>query len=183
MKVTVGISNRHVHLTKETYDYLFGGKKIEKRNDLNQIGEFASTDTLTVRYKDKSIDNVRILGPFREHNQIELLKSDLLYLELEAPTRRSGDLEGTPKVILSVNDKSLETDGVIRAERHVHVPTSKEDELGLHERDIVEVYSPRGTFTAQVKVSENGFYEMHLDKDEKEEFGLENGSVVEIKKI
>ena len=180
MKISVGVSNRHVHLTKEAYEYLFDGKEIEKRNDLNQIGEFASTDTIDLVYNNKIIEHVRVLGPFRSDNQVELLGSDLKYLELDAPVRRSGDLIGTPGIILKNGNKVLTLDhGVIRAERHLHVPTNEEEKLGLHERDIIKVKTPNCTFDAVVKVSDNGYFELHIDKDEAQEYGLNNGDIVD----
>lgn len=183
MKVKVGISNRHVHLTKDTYKILFGKDKLEKRNDLNQIGEFASTDTVDLLYFDKKIEHVRIVGPFRSQNQIELLGSDLKYLGMDAPVRRSGCLVDTPTITIENEGKKVSTDGVIRAERHLHVPTKDEDALGLHERDIVKVFVPKGTFTANVKVSDNGYYELHIDKDEAVEYGIENGDELDIEVI
>ncbi len=179
MKITVGVSNRHVHLTKETYEYLFGIKDLEKRNDLNQIGEFASTETVDLEYNGLTIPHVRIVGPFRSHNQIELLGSDIEYFGIKAPTRRSGDLKGTPKIKIRVGNKTFETDGVIRAERHVHVPTKKQSELNLYERDVVKIKCPYGMFEANVKVSDNGYFELHIDKDEAFKYGLKNGDEVE----
>ena len=79
MKIKVGVSNRHVHLTKEDYEKLFPGKTLEKRNDLNQVGEFASTDTVDLYYNGKTIEHVRVLGPFRKYNQIELLGKDFIF--------------------------------------------------------------------------------------------------------
>lgn len=183
MKTTVGVSNRHVHLTKETYKYLFDKDTLEMRNPLNQIGEFASNDTVDIEYAGKVIEHVRIVGPFRPHNQIELLKSDLDFLELDAPVRRSGVLDDTPSVNIRVNDKTIKTDGVIRAERHLHVPTKDEDKLNLHEREELLVTAPNATFTATVKVSDNGYYELHIDKDEAEIYGLKNGDEVTFEKI
>lgn len=183
MKVSVGVSNRHVHLTEEAYRKLFGDKAIEKKFDLNQIGEFASTDKVTIIYdlkSDKKIEGVRVVGPFREKNQIELLGSDLEYLGFSAPTRRSGELDETPIVILEVSGKRIVTDGVIRAERHVHVPTSRTHELGLYERDIVRLDTEDKSFYANVKVSDNGYFELHIDKDEALEYGLSNGDEVEL---
>ncbi len=180
MKITVGISNRHVHLKEETYKYLFDKCELEKRNDLNQIGEFASTDTVSIIYNEKKIEHVRIVGPFRKQNQVELLKSDLEFLNLDAPTRRSGDLENTPRVIISANGKEIETDGVIRAERHVHVPTSKTEELNLHERDVVKLFNDKISFFANVKVSDKAYFEVHIDKDEAAEFNLQNGEELTI---
>lgn len=183
MEVQVGVSNRHVHLTKETYEYLFDGKEIEKRNDLNQVGEFASTDTVDLEYDGIVIEHVRVVGPFRAHNQVELLGSDLTKLGLSAPVRRSGDLDGTPKIVIKNGDKVIESDGVIRSERHLHVPTSCEDELDLHERDEIIVDAPLKSFDALVKVSDNGYLELHIDKDEAREYGLSSGEYVQIRKM
>lgn len=183
MKVKVGVSNRHVHLTKESYECLFGTEQIEKRNDLHQIGEFASTSTVDLEYAGKIIKNIRVVGPFRTHNQVELLGSDGEHLHLSLPSRRSGDLENTPTVVLCNGEKKIITDGVIRAERHVHVPTSRVEELGLHERDEVKITCEKGTFCSLVKVSDNGYFELHIDKDEALAFGLQNGSEVELELI
>lgn len=180
MKATVGVSNRHVHLTKETFKYLFGKEELQKRNDLNQVGEFASLEYVDLRNGDKIIEKVRIVGPFREHNQIELSNSDLDYLKMQAPIRRSGELDNTPNIELCVGDKSILSSGVIRAERHVHVPSSREDELGLHERDKVDVFTPNGSFDALVKVSDNGYFEVHIDRDDAQEYGLKSGDEVDV---
>ncbi len=180
MKVKVGISNRHVHLTRGAYEYLFGQKELECKRELNQVGEFASTDTVDLEYNGVTLEHVRIVGPFRGHNQIELLGSDIERLGLNAPTRRSGLLDGTPSVRIIANGRELMSDGVIRAEKHVHVPTSREDELGLHERDVVLITGPKGEFYANVKVSDNGYFEVHIDKDEALEYGLANGDEVEL---
>lgn len=181
MKVTIGVSNRHVHLTKDTYKKLFPNGTLICRNKLNQKGEFASTDTVDLKCGDKMILGVRVLGPFSEQNQIELLGSDLKYFGLNAPVRRSGVLNDTPGITL-INENNFVTlsNGVIRAERHVHVPTSREDELGLHERDTVIIKTSTATFEANVKTSENGYFEVHIDKDEAEEYGVHNGDIADL---
>lgn len=180
MKTTIGVSNRHVHLTKETYKYLFDKDELEVRNPLNQKGEFASTDTVDLEYNEKLIEHVRIVGPFRSHNQVELLGTDLELLGLDAPTRRSGNLENTPSILIKNGEKTIETDGVIRAEKHVHVSTEDALKFGLHERDVVTLSNGNISFQANVKVSDNGYFEVHIDKDEAREFGLENGDEVNL---
>lgn len=180
MKIKVGVSNRHVHLTRDTYRFLFGSDELSVRNYLNQIGEYASTDTVEIERGGVVLEHVRIVGPFREKNQIELLQSDLDKLGIEAPVRRSGMLDDTPTVNIRVADRSIETTGVIRAERHVHVPIKMQDELGLHERDRVTVYGGLKPFDAYVKASENGFLELHIDKDEALEYGLADKDEVEV---
>lgn len=179
MKITVGVSNRHVHLTEEVYSYLFDNKKIEKRNDLKQKGEFASTDTVDIEWNDNIIEHVRVLGPFRSANQIELLKSDTKTLGIDAPVRRSGDLDNTPCVNILANGKKITTNGAIIAERHVHISKEYAKELDLKERDNILITFENNSFLARVKVSENGYFELHIDKDDALEFGLTNGVEVE----
>lgn len=180
MKITVGVSNRHVHLTYLTYKELFQKDELVKRNDLHQVGEFAAVETINIEYNGKTIENVRIVGPFRKYNQVELLGSDLEFLGIDAPVRRSGLLDNTPSVTLVHDGIKVTTNGVIRSERHVHVPSSKEDYYDLHERDKVEIHANGKVFDANVKVSDNGYYELHIDKDEAEYYGLKNGDEVEI---
>ena len=109
--------------------------------------------------------------------------SDLEYLEFDAPVRRSSDLDGTPGITLVSENARVNLDhGVIRAERHVHVPTSMQDELDLHEREVVKLSANGHEFYANVKVSDNGYYELHIDKDEATEYGLSNGDELDLEK-
>ena len=180
MKVKVAVSNRHVHLTKETYEKLFNKDNLEVKRYLNQIGEYASVDTVTLEYNNKIIEHVRIVGPFRNYNQVELLKSDLDYLGIEEFVRRSSDIKGTPGItIIKGNNKITIDEGVIREERHIHVNTN--DNIGLNDNDEVIV---NDLFNAFIKVSDNGYFELHIDKDEALEYNLNTGDEVEfIKKI
>ena len=97
--INARISNRHVHLTKEVYDRLFDDE-LTIKTKLNQVGEFASNKTLTIRVGDKKIENVRVVGPLRKYSQVEISKRDARFLGVNPPVRRSGNLEGTPKIIL-----------------------------------------------------------------------------------
>ena len=133
MKVKVAISNRHVHLTKEIYKQLFNKEELPVKRYLNQIGEYASVDVVTLKYNDKIIENVRIVGPFRSYNQVELLKSDLDYLGIKEFIRRSGDIKGTPGItIINGNNEVYINEGVIRQERHIHVNTN--DKKGFFDK-------------------------------------------------
>ena len=171
MKVKVAISNRHVHLTKEVYKKLFNKEELSVKRYLNQIGEYA----VTLKYNDKIIENVRIVGPFRKYNQVELLKSDLDYLGIKEYIRRSGDIKGTPGItIINDNNEVTINEGVIRQERHIHVNTN--DKKGLFDREEVIV---NNMFNAFIKVSDNGYFELHIDKDEAKEYNLQNDDEVE----
>ena len=175
MKVKVAVSNRHVHLTKETYERLFGNSNITVKRYLNQIGQFAADQVVTLEYNNKTIEHVRIVGPFRSYNQVELLKTDLDYLGIDEYVRKSGDIKGTPGITIINEDNKVTIDeGVIREERHIHVNTN--DNLGLNNNDEVIVDN---RFNAFIKVSDDGYYELHIDKDEALEYNLNTGDEVE----
>ena len=101
MKVSIGVSNRHVHLTREHFKILFGeGKELEKRNDLTQPGQFASTSIVTIKTDKSEIENVRVLGPFRAYTQVEISKTDDYKLGLNPPIRDSGNLKGSSPITI-----------------------------------------------------------------------------------
>ena len=107
-KVPVGISNHHVHLTKETYEQLFH-EKIEKLKDLKQTGEYASKQTVTIKGPKGEIEKVRILGPFRSYNQVEISNSDAFILGIKPPVRKSGDLENAEKITIIGENGSIDS--------------------------------------------------------------------------
>lgn len=170
--INIRISNRHVHLTEETYKQLFDSQ-MTKKYDLNQVGEFASNQTLTLKNGDKVIENVRVCGPFRNYNQIEISKRDARCLGMNPPVRRSGDLEDSLEIVLETEKNSIKTNGVIIASRHIHM--SKEDAIkfGVVNEQIVGVKidsEKGGVALAEVKISDNGFYEAHFDTDDANAF-------------
>lgn len=178
--INVGISNRHVHLTKEVYDMLFDDE-ITKRNDLNQIGEFASNQVVTLRNGDKEIKNVRVLGPFRNYNQVEISKKDARTLGINPPVRRSGDVIGSETVTLVTDKASIEIEGVIISERHVHINSKDVDRYGVVDKQKVQIKidgEKSGVMDAYVKISDNGFYELHIDTDDANAFLLEDNDRV-----
>lgn len=172
--INARISNRHVHLTKEVYEMLFDGE-MTKRNDLNQIGEFASNQVVTIRNGDKKIKNVRVLGPFRDYSQVEISKNDARILGLNPPVRRSGELDGAEKIVLVTDKASVTVNGVIISERHVHVNTRDAQKYGVVDKQLVKIKidgEKSGVMDAYVKVSDNGFYELHIDTDDANAFLL-----------
>jgi len=174
--VNVRISNRHVHLRKEVYDLLFD-EEISKRNDLNQIGEFASNQTLTIRNGSKIIENVRVLGPFREYNQIEISKRDARVLGVNPPVRKSGDLADSLEIILETNKASIVVKGLIIANRHVHMNKEDAKKYGVVDDQEVGIKiagEKSGIMMAKVKISDNAFYELHIDTDDANAFLIED---------
>ena len=180
--INARISNRHVHLTKETYELLFD-EEISKKNDLNQIGEFASNQTLTIKCGDKFIENVRVLGDFRDYNQVEISKRDARMLGVNPPVRRSGDLEDSLYITLETKKASVEVKGLIIANRHVHINTKDSAKYGVVDKQIVKIEIPgdkSGVINAEVKISDNGYYELHIDTDDANAFMLEDNDKVKL---
>lgn len=178
--INARISNRHVHLTKEVYDRLFDDE-LTIKTKLNQVGEFASNKTLTIRVGDKKIENVRVVGPLRKYSQVEISKRDARFLGVNPPVRRSGNLEGTSKIILETLKGSVETDGLIIANRHVHMTPSEAKDLGLVDKQIVKIKvngDKSGEMDAEVKISDNGYFELHIDTDDANAFLLEDNDKV-----
>lgn len=179
-KIKARVSNRHVHLTKEVYEKLFD-EEITVRNYLNQIGEFASNETVTIRNGDKKIENVRVLGPFRNYNQVEISKLDARTLGLNPPVRRSGDLADSLNITLETKKGQVEVKGLIIANRHVHINTKDADFYKVKNGDMVDIKidgEKKGIIEAMVKVSDNGYYELHLDTDDANAFLLNDNDEV-----
>ena len=98
MKISVGVSNRHCHLTKEVYEKLFGKSELTFKRALNQPGQFAAEETVIIKGPKGSIEKVRVLGPFRSYNQVEVSKTDAYKLGINPPVRKSGHLDGASEL-------------------------------------------------------------------------------------
>lgn len=182
-KVKVGISNHHIHLTKETYYQLFD-KEPSKRNDLNQIGEYAYNETVTIKGPKGSIPNVRIMGPFRNYNQVEISRSDAFLLGLNPPVRKSGQTANSATITLisSKNTITLE-EACIIANRHVHMNPSTAEKLNVVDNQLVKL-AIKGDksciLDAYIKISANGYFETHLDFDDANACGLKNNDEIDL---
>lgn len=181
----IAVSNRHVHLTKEVYDLLFD-EPLSIKRPLNQIGEFASFQTVTLKTDKAEIPHVRVIGPLRKYTQVEISRTDAITLGLNPPVRQSGDLEDSETITIVGPKGEVTLDNVcIQAERHVHMNKKKADELGLKHEDMVHILVDNdkgGVMDAFVKVSDNGFFEIHIDKDDANCFILNTGDEVVIEK-
>ena len=182
-KILVGISNRHVHLTKEVYDMLFD-EEISVKNYLNQPGEFASNQTLTIMTPKSKIENVRVLGPFRKYNQVEISKSDAYLLGINPPVRTSGDLNNSETITLVNNDKSITlTNACIIANRHIHMSEAKAEELGVVNNQPINIKvdgDKGGIMTTYAKVTHDGYFELHIDRDDANAFLINNNDKLEM---
>jgi len=176
--IPVAVSARHVHLSAETLAALFGpGAGLTPERPLRQPGNFAAAERVALVGPKGRIDGVRVLGPLRGRTQVEVSRTDSFELGIEAPVRDSGDLAGTPRVVLEGPAGRVETDGLIVAARHIHTNPADAARLGLADGQRVEVRvgnHDRGLSFDHVlvRVSANGFTEMHIDTDEANAAGI-----------
>jgi len=171
--IPVEISNRHIHLTRNSLNVLFGeGYELTKLRDLSQPGEFASNERVNIVGANmRVIENVRILGPLREYTQAELSITDGYFLGLDLPTRISGNIKGSPPITF-IGPKGVLSlsEGAIRAARHIHMTPKDAEYYQVKNGDKVkvEVSGEHGVIYKDVviRVSEKSKLALHLDTDE-----------------
>jgi putative phosphotransacetylase len=185
--ISVGISNRHLHLSEEDLKTLFGSEaNLTHKKSLSQEGQFASEETVTLTGPKGSLENVRVLGPARTKTQVEITLSDAHKLGISPPVRDSGDLAGSASVeIVGPAGHLTLNEGVIIAQRHIHVRSEDALSKGLKDRDrvAVRVSSERGRgifLDVLVRVDPSFNLEFHIDTDEGNAFALKNGDRVEV---
>ena len=185
-QIKIGVSNRHVHLSREDLDTLFGkGFELTKKKTL--MGrEFASEQLVTlVGPSLKTIENVRVLGPVRKHTQVEISRTDTFVLKVSPPVRPSGDIKGSEKIVI-VGPKGVVylNEGVIIANRHIHLTPEYAEKHGIKDGDYVDVMvssiKPTKFFDVQVRVRDDFNVEMHINTDDANAAGLKNGDLVTI---
>jgi putative phosphotransacetylase len=186
----VETSARHVHLTKEDFETLFGaGKSLTPKKDLSQPGQYACEERVEVIGPKKSIPNISILGPFRNASQVELSMTDARSIGIAAPIRESGDTAGSAACVIAGPLGKIELkEGVIVAKRHVHLTTADAAELGVQDKDIVWVKLNTAERSAVlgdvvIRVSDNFSRAMHIDTDEANAIGSGKDQTGEIVKV
>jgi propanediol utilization protein len=188
-KLLVSISARHVHLTDEHVEKLFGpGRKLTPGKPLYQDGFYAAEETvMIVGPRRRMLPNVRVLGPTRKASQVELAYTDSISLGIDAPVRHSGDIKGTPGCVLVGPAGAVElTEGVIRAARHVHMSHQEAQWYGVKNGEFMElvVQSPQCSVTFQdllVRADAAAKLEVHIDTDEGNACGLDQATKVELR--
>ena len=170
-KFLVETSARHVHLTAEAVETLFGkGHTLTNKKDLSQPGQYACEEKVTVVGPKGSL-KASILGPTRPANQVELSLTDARTIGVAAPVRESGDIAGTLGCKLVGPEGEVEiAEGVIAAKRHIHMTTADAEKLGVKDKEIVEVKldtaRPLTFGDVVVRVNDNFALAMHIDTDE-----------------
>lgn len=185
-EVPIGVSNRHLHVSIEVLEQLFGkGYELTHLKDLGQPGQFACVETVTLVGEKGSIENVRILGPVRKEAQVEISRSDAFKLGIKPVLRDSGELEGTPGcTIIGPNSSITIPYGVVVAGRHIHITPEQAKQYRLKDKDLVSavVNGPRATIFNNVLIRVRNDYalEFHIDIDEANGAWVNNGDVAKI---
>lgn len=187
LRIPIEISARHAHLSPPTIEKLFGaGYQLKPRIELSQPGQYAARETVTLIGPRGRIENVRLMGPPRDADQVEISRSDEFVLGVDAPVRISGDLRNTPGITLEgPAGRTTIASGVICARRHIHMNPDDARRLGVKDHDSVQVrIDSEGrdlVFSdVSVRVSEKFELRLHLDTDEANAAGVRPGDTCEL---
>ncbi len=172
-EIPIAVSARHMHITQEKLEQLFDvGYKLTYRNPLSQPGQFAAEETVTIVGPRNKIERVRILGPVRPRNQIEVSRTDEFFLGIGAPVRESGKTENSPGcTVIGPQGKVVLDEGVICAWRHIHMHPEDAETFGVLDGDIVDIAVGSGSRSLTlghelIRVSDQFVLEMHINTDE-----------------
>lgn len=182
--IPVGVSNRHLHLSQEDLNKLFGeGYQMKKMKDLSQPGQYACNETVTICGPKGAIEKVRILGPVRSKTQIEIMIGDCFKLGVEPQVRMSGDLKGTVGITIIGPRGSVQTkEGLIVAQRHIHMTLKEAQRRGVYDGQIVSIQfnGLRGGIYSNVAVRANdaSALECHIDTEEANAMNINSLSTI-----
>ena len=185
-EIKIGVSARHVHLSRKDLDALFGeGYELHKKKEL-MGGQFAAEECVTIVSPIlRSIEYVRVLGPLRKESQIEVSRTDTFKLKISPPVRPSGELKGSaPMAMVGPKGSIFLNECCIIANRHIHLPPYLAEKYGVRDNDLVDVEvqtgKPTKFFNVQVRVHESFTPEMHIDTDDANACALKTGDVIKI---
>ncbi len=187
--VEIEASGRHVHLSNEDLEKLFGkGYELTKKKELSQPGEFLSGEKVNLIGPKGVISGVSILGPVRKQSQVEVSMTDTRVLGLKAEIKESGNLENTPSIVLMSEKSCLKIDqGLIVAKRHVHLTPEDAEIFNVNNGDLVgvKVDSERSAILQDVvvRISEKYSSKIHVDYDEANAIGFRDGMRGKILKV
>ena len=183
MPVPVGISNRHMHLTKEDFKTLFGADADDTQlKPVKQPGQYACNERVTIEGPKGAIKDVRMIGPYRKYSQVEVSLGDARRLGVEPPIRDSGKLENSPGIkLVGPKGSIVIKQGVILSKRHIHFNLKEGAAYNVKDGQEVRVLCGRGTERETIyervlcRVSDAYALELHLDVEEANAAGLKNG--------
>ena len=186
--IPLGISNRHIHLSQQDLEKLFGaGYQLNNIKDLVQPGQYACKETLTICGPKGAIEKVRVLGPVRKQTQVEILAGDTFKLGVKGEVRMSGVLGGTPGITLIGPKGSVQiSEGVMIAQRHIHMTCEDAARFGVTDGEIVDLEC-EGTragllHDVVIRANNNSRLECHLDTEEANALGMTDQSHIRIVK-
>lgn len=188
-KIPVSISARHIHLTREALDTLYGeGYELTVFKELSQPGQYASNEKLTIAGPRGSFEGVRILGPLRSACQVEISMTDARKLGINPPVRSSGNIKESASIILiGPHGSVMLEEGCIVAERHIHMSPADAEFYNVSdmEKVMVKVHNAKGGVLDNVfvRVRDDFELDMHIDTDDANAFLIKNSDWVELKKI
>jgi acetate kinase len=187
MRIPVAISARHAHLSQPTIERLFGpGHRLGTRTALSQTGQFSAEETVTLVGPRGRLSGVRVMGPPRAHDQVEISRSDEFVLGVDAPVRISGDLANTPGITLEgPAGRVTLSSGLICARRHIHMSPDEAQRLGVRDCDVVAVRLDTDGRDlvfgdVMVRVAPDFRLELHLDTDEANAAGVQPGDYAQL---
>ncbi|WAN63611.1 phosphotrans-acetylase [Candidatus Phytoplasma rubi] len=181
--IPIGVSGRHAHLSQETLDILFGSKnyKLTFCKNLKQKGQFAAEEKIDVMsLSGQILKNVRILGPVRKLDQVEISQSDSLRIKMQVPVRSSGDIKGSaPAILIGPKGQVEIKEGVIIADRHIHFSPQEAKEFNVVDKQVINIKIDgiKSGILGNVlcRVDESFSLECHLDTDDASAFLLKTG--------
>ena len=184
MKIKIVVSNHHVHLTHEALEVLFGKDYVlTKKRDLIQKGQYACEETVILKKDDKILEHIRIIGPCRKYTQVEISKGNNEYFGINAPTRKSGDLNNSGTLTIVGPKGEYEAKSmVVVSNTHIHMSSEDLINFNVSNDEIVKVKTDSGLIIEDVhiKSDETCVLEMHINKDVAESLNIETGDEVEI---
>ena len=187
-EIKLGVSARHVHLSEQDIETLFG-KGYQLRIKKYLMGDqYAAEECVTIVSPSlRSIEGVRVLGPARKRSQVEISRTDTFKLKISPPVRPSGDLDGSaPIAIVGPKGSVFLKEGAIIANRHIHFSIEDAKLHGIRDNDLVDVEimseKPTRYYDVQVRVSNEFDTEMHIDTDDANAAGIKSGAIVRILK-
>lgn len=184
--IPVGISNRHIHLSRADLNTLYGtGYQLTKLKALSQPGQFACKETVTICGPKGAVEKLRILGPVRSHTQVEVLQGDCFKLGVFAPIRLSGDLSGTPGITVIGPKGSIQLkEGLMVAQRHIHMTPEDTVRFGVADGQVVgiKVDGPRGGvyYNTTIRATRTSQLECHVDTEEANAMNINSKTTITI---
>lgn len=184
--IPVGISNRHIHLSRKDVDILFGeGYELTNIKNISQPGQYACKECLTICGPKGVIEKVRVLGPIRPETQVEILAGDNFKLGIHAPLRLSGDLKNSASLtLIGPKGSVIMKEGAIVARRHIHMSLEEAKAYGVTNGQIVSLYvdGERAGILNNViiRADEKGSLECHIDTEEANAFFINSNTKLKL---